>query len=899
MNRRQIYWLLPITLFLLWVIDRSIATIQIDWWWFQALGYAQNFQRQFQTQSLLAILGGGIASLWLGSSYRWSQRWQLPPPMQGANRPLVAEPLEILAAPNSNLLLLMTSLVGSSLLASSAMLYPLRTLVSQTPLLALAGGLTIAMASWPQQILTFLLIAVSGWWGYFWATNWTQILPAFGAVPFGQREPLFNRDLSFYIFQLPVRELIDEYTLSLTLLSLAVAVILYLRPQISDGWMVKMPPQQLRHLAFLAGALAWAIAHHFALTRYQLLYSQRGVVYGAGYADIWGYLPISNILLTVNCILALGCWGWAAGIWRRLTVSSWFIKLMLMGVTLLALLPTALQWGLVLPNELAIEQPYLQHNIAFTRQAFDLDKIDIQTFDPSGDLTAQDLAKNSATIANIRLWDTRPLLQSNRQLQQIRPYYKFANADIDRYTIGNAPQQVFLSAREIDSQSLTDKALTWINQHLVYTHGYGYTVSPVNRAAMGGLPDYLVKDIRGKETASNPDPAVLATEPRIYYGEITDNYIFAPSVVRELDYPSGSENVYNSYSGSGGIKMQGWWPRWIAARYLQDAEVLFTKNFTAQSQLLLHRSITTRVQKLAPWLTLDKDPYLVIAKSSQTHQNRLYWLLDAYTTSSHYPYADPGKGQLNYIRNSVKVSIDAYDGSTQFYISNEHDPILQTWQRVMPQMWQPLSAMPPSLRQHLRYPTDLFRIQSDRLRTYHMQDPQVFYNREDLWQIPQEIYGTKSQAVEPYYLITKLPNGQAEEFLLLSPFTPNQRTNLIAWLAARSDGEQYGKLSLYLFPKQQLVYGTEQIESLIDQDPVISQQISLWNRQGTSAVKGNLLVIPIERSLLYVEPLYLESRQNSLPTLGRVIVVYRDRIKMAETLTQALQKIFPDQKSLP
>jgi uncharacterized protein len=370
-------------------------------------------------------------------------------------------------------------------------------------------------------------------------------------------------------------------------------------------------------------------------------------------------------------------------------------------------------------------------------------------------------------------------------------------------------------------------------------------------------------------------------------------------VVPELDYPQGSDNTYNSFSGQGGITMNNWWRRWIGARYLQDWEVLFTKYFTPKTQLLLHRSIVDRVHKIAPWLLLDQDPYLAIAKAPQTKNNHLYWILDGYTTSSRYPYADPGRGQFNYIRNSVKVSIDAYDGSTKFYVSDQQDPILQTWKKILPDMWQPLQNMPISLRNHLRYPTDLFQIQSDRLRTYHMQDPQVFYNREDLWQIPQEIYGGKSQAVQPYYVITKLPTAADEEFLLLSPFTPSQRTNLIAWLAARSDGEQYGKLLLYQFPKQQLVYGTEQIESLIDQDPAISQQIGLWNRQGMNAVKGNLLVIPIESSLLYVEPLYLEAQQNSLPTLGRVIVVYRDRISMAETLNRALQNIFPNVASQP
>jgi uncharacterized protein len=878
------------------ILDRLIATLQTDQWWFGSIGYLQNWQRQIQAKTWLAILGSSLSGLWLVANYIYSKRWQSENPILSMGVSLTASPLADKQPPPSRLVILLVLSIITGILTTIATLYPLWATWPVPKIHWLWPvamiGCSIATILRPLPVIAPLIVATSAGWGYFWANHWQQVLPAFAATPFEQQEPVFDRDISFYIFQLPLQELVDQFALSLTLAALAITTLIYLRPHISDGWIGKLPLHQHRHLAFLAGAVAWSIAQHFSLARYQLLYSQRGVVYGAGYADLWGYLPIYNLLLAINCIIGVGCWLWAAGIWRS---GFWQIPrqiwLPIIGVaSLICGLPLFLQWGLVSANELAIEKPYIQRNIAFTRQAFALDKIDIQTFDPSGNLTAKDIANNAATIKNIRLWDARPLLQSNRQLQQIRPYYKFANADIDRYPINKDLQQVILSAREIDSQSLTGKARTWINRHLVYTHGYGYTVSPVNRAAVGGLPDYLVKDI-GNSKLPVPDPAISVTEPRIYYGEITDNYTFAPSVVPELDYPSGSDNTYNSYSGQGGITMDSWWRRWIGSRYLQDWEVLFTKNFTPKTQLLLHRSIVDRVHKLAPWLLLDQDPYLAIAKSPQT--NRLYWILDGYTTSDHYPYADPGKGQFNYIRNSVKISIDAYDGSTQFYISDQQDPILQTWRKILPDMWQPLQNMPISLRAHLRYPTDLFQIQSDRLRTYHMEDPQVFYNREDLWQIPQEIYGGKSQAVQPYYVITKLPTAADEEFLLLSPFTPNQRTNLIAWLAARSDGEQYGKLLLYQFPKQQLVYGTEQIESLIDQDPTISQQIGLWNRQGMSAVKGNLLVIPIERSLLYVEPLYLEAQQNSLPTLGRVIVVYRDRISMAETLTQALQNIFP------
>jgi hypothetical protein len=501
-------------------------------------------------------------------------------------------------------------------------------------------------------------------------------------------------------------------------------------------------------------------------------------------------------------------------------------------------------------------------------------------------------------------------------LQQIRLYYKFLDADIDRYNlktdVGINKQQVIIAARELDYNAVPQQAKTWINKHLIYTHGYGFTLSPVNQVGAGGLPDYFVKDIG---TDADDDSALKTSDesirasipigkPRIYYGEITNNYVMSSTKANELDYPSGDENVYNTYDGKGGVRLSSWWRRLLFAQYLKDWQMLLSRNITSESKLLFRRNINQRIRAIAPFLRYDSDPYLVTANVGDANdaqtQNYLYWIVDAYTTSRRYPYSDPGKNEFNYIRNSVKVVIDAYHGDVDFYVADPQDPIIQSWSVIFPRLFKPLDAMPATLRRHLRYPQDFFSVQSERLLTYHMTDPQVFYNREDQWQIPQEIYGDQPRAVQPYYLIMKLPTAQSEEFILLLPFTPTQRTNLIAWLAARSDGEEYGKLLLYQFPKQQLVYGTEQIEALINQDPVISQQISLWNRQGSRALQGNLLIIPIERSLLYVEPLYLEAERNSLPTLVRVIVVYENRIVMAETLDQALQAIFqPTQPKTP
>jgi uncharacterized membrane protein (UPF0182 family) len=424
------------------------------------------------------------------------------------------------------------------------------------------------------------------------------------------------------------------------------------------------------------------------------------------------------------------------------------------------------------------------------------------------------------------------------------------------------------------------------------------------------LPYYYVKDI-GVEDRNNQSSLQITTEeirasipigkPRIYYGEITDTYVMTGTRTPELDYPRGNENVYNVYDGKGGILLAPMWRRLLFAEYLKDWQMLLTRNFTSETKLLFRRNIRQRVEAIAPFLRFDSDPYLVAAsaggKNLTGEPTTLYWIIDAYTTSDRYPYSDPGKHDFNYIRNSVKVVVDAYNGSVDFYVADNSDPAIATLGKVFPQMFKPLEKMPVSLRSHIRYPVDLFNVQSERLLAYHMSDPQVFYNREDLWEIPTEIYGREQRRVEPYYLIMKLPQAQAEEFILLLPFKPVQRANLIAWLAARSDGENYGKLLLYEFPKQQLVYGTEQIEALINQDPVISQQISLWNREGSRAIQGNLLVIPIENSLLYVEPLYLEAEKNSLPTFVRAIVAYENRIVMAETLEQAFAAIFQPRES--
>jgi len=540
------------------------------------------------------------------------------------------------------------------------------------------------------------------------------------------------------------------------------------------------------------------------------------------------------------------------------------------------------------PNEIEKEASYIARNIAYTRNAFDLVPIVERPFDVGTEPEVHTLGDVEATISNVRLWDWRPLLDSYSQLQEIRLYYEFEDVDVDRYDLGAGPAQVMLSAREMAVEQLAEPIRTWQNVHLIYTHGYGFVMSPVNRVTEEGLPMFFVSDIPPRV----PDSlrAVLEIQrPEIYYGERTVDYALAATRVQEFDYPSGDQNLYTSYAGRGGIPVASWWRRALFAWYFGNAKLLLTDAITEDSRLLLHRRIQERVRRLAPFLEYDADPYLVLI------DGRLVWILDAYTTSSRYPYSEPiegfGRRPVNYIRNSVKVVIDAYHGEVAFYAWDERDPLLATYRSIFPTLFRPRDEFPPSLIPHLRYPEDLFTIQAEVLRAYHMLDPKVFYNREDLWNVPNEIYQGEPQPMVPYYVLLRLPDDDALTFQLVLPFTPARRDNMIAIVAAKSDPGNYGRRVIYEFPKDRLIYGPMQIEARIDQDPVISQQITLWSQKGSSVIRGNLLVIPLENSVLYVEPLFLQAQQSQLPELTRVIATYGQRIVMEPTLEDAMMAL--------
>lgn len=710
------------------------------------------------------------------------------------------------------------------------------------------------------------------------AARWENYLIARNASPFGIADPVFGSDFGFYVFRLPFLNFLQEWLAGMLILVALFTALLYvyhgglgITPK---GFFIGTGPK--RHLSALIGLILAAKAAGYRLSAYELLYSSRGIVTGAVYSDVHARIPVLNLLagLALLAALAVIAGGFRRG-WRLplAAVAALFV----VHVLGLSVYPGLLHRFRVLPNEIVMERPYIQQNIKATRYAFGLNNIEEQEFPAEQNLTLRDLSKNDLTLKNVRLWDHGPLLSTYRQLQQIRTYYDFVGVDNDRYAIDGEYRQVMLSPRELSSRNLPGGA-NWINEHLTYTHGYGVALGPVNRISKEGLPEFMIKDIPPVSTID-----MKITRPEIYYGELTNSYVFVKTKSLEFDYPLGDKNEYTIYGGKGGVPAGSLFRKLMLAVKFGSIKILLSNDISSESRVLYYRNITDRVRRLAPFLTYDQDPYLVI-----TPEGRLVWIVDGYTTTDRIPYGHQLRGLGNYIRNSVKGVVDAYDGTVTLYINDPGDPIVRTYAGIFPGLFKPLEEMPPDLRSHLRYPEDLFRVQAHLYATYHMQDPQIFYNREDLWNIPTK----NDQDMEPYYTIMKLPKESKEEFILMIPYTPANRDNMAAWLAARADAPHYGKLIVYVFPKQKLIYGPRQIEARIDQDGFISQQITLWSQRGSQVIRGSLLVIPIENSLLYFEPLYLSAEAGSLPELRRVIVAYGNQLSMENNLEDALAATF-------
>lgn len=850
-----------IILVLFLTLSQTLVRLLTDAWWFEAVGFIDVFWTRVTWQILIWGITFGVYGLFLYANYRLAMRFSQQ------------RSLEVFGNRTWG-----------------------------------AGTFIVSRVVMGAILFVAFVAAMSS------MSAWETILKYLNPSEFGITDPIYERDVGFYFFQLPLLEGIQSWLLSLCFLGLITAIAVYATKEIAS-----LNTQQQRdwkyalerrlgnlltgnakvHVSLLLVAIALLLALGFWFDRFELLYSAEGVVFGAGYTDVNARLQAYWFMLFATLALAFL---FIATLWRR--SFNWAIYglgfYLIANMLVTGFYPWAQQRFIVQPNELEKERPYIANNIELTNQAYDLTEIDRRSFPAENALTQSSLSTNEATLRNIRLWDYRPLLSTYRQLQEIRPYYRFRDVDIDRYTLDGNYRQVMLSPRELDYDRVPADAQTWVNERLKYTHGYGVVMSPVNQVTSEGLPDFFIRNIP-PVTEVDLD----LSEAAIYYGEETDNYIFTGMSTEEFDYPQGSSNASTMYEGTGGVPIPSMWQRLAYAYDFGSLETLISNYFTPDSRIHYRRNIRDRIQTIAPFLQLDNDPYIAIV------DGRVQWIVDAYTMGDRFPYSEPaaqaadiipnlspsnvqtiGRNNFNYIRNSVKIVVDAFDGTLQFFVIDPDDPVLNTYRKIFPSLFTANDAIPENIQQHFRYPLDLFKVQSQVYLLYHMTNPEVFYNREDLWRFPTEVYEGNAQLMEPYYIIMRLPERESEEFILIMPFVPVSRDNMIAWMAGNSDGEHYGEMLLYEFPKQELVFGPSQIEARIDQNPEISQQLTLWSQEGSRVIRGDLLVIPVEQSLLYVEPVYLRAEQGELPELRRVIVAYGDQVVMRETLEQALSSIF-------
>ncbi len=724
------------------------------------------------------------------------------------------------------------------------------------------------------------VIVASLFLGLFSASQWDTWLYFLNTVPFNRADPVLGRDISFYVFTLPLLEHLQALLLLVTVLATGGVVAAHLAAgnfgyDPLHGFMASRGARQ--HLSLLIAALMLILGFGAWLRVPQLLTASDGVVAGASYVDVHARMPAFRLLAATAIVgAALAIYqAVAQRLWPIVAAVGLYMVVAGGGSVYAGIIPRFI----VAPNEQVQEIPYITHGIQGTRAAFGLDTVEERSLSGEARLTRADLDRNAATIENVPLWNEQPLLDTFGQIQEIRTYYDFVAVDNDRYTINGKYRQIMLSARELNSASLPSR--TWINEHLTFTHGYGLTLGPVNEVTPEGLPVLFIRDL---PPVSSVDLKV--TQPAIYFGELSSDHVFVRTGTEEFDYPRGDDNVFTKYAGDGGVSVSGFFRRLMFAIRFRSTDTFFSPSLTAESRVLLHRRIRDRVTRIAPFLTFDDDPYLTIT------EGRLVWLQDAYTTTSRYPYASSIDG-FNYIRNSVKATIDAYHGTTRFHLLDTNDPIAATIARVFPTLFRPMDDMPADLRGRLRYPQMIFSVQAAMFAVFHMTNPSVFYNREDQWEIPAFEVGGQSVRMEPYYTIMKLPGEQGAEYIQMLPFTPRQKDNLAAWMVARSDGDHYGKLMVFQFPKQTVIFGPRQIAARISQDQVIAPQITLWNQQGSEVIQGTLLVIPIEESLIYIRPLYLRAAGGRIPELKRVIVAHQNQIVMEETLDKALARLFP------
>jgi hypothetical protein len=712
------------------------------------------------------------------------------------------------------------------------------------------------------------------------SSHWLDWLFFWNGTPFGEADPVLGWDIGVFVFRLPFLEFLHRAALGLVAVSIAgvAAAHVFAGNLGFDGRHGFFAHRSAtRHLSALAAALLLVLAFGAWLDTAALLTSSSRILHGASYVDAHARIPALRLLMAASVVGAF--LAAAQPFLRSYRPLAAAFGLYLAVWVLGALYGAVVQRFVVAPNEQVQETPFIANNIAATRAAFALDRVEERELSGEALLTREAIDANRATLGNVPLWNHQPLLDTFSQLQEIRTYYDFVSVDNDRYHINGDYRQIMLSARELNSESLPSR--TWINERLTFTHGYGLTLGPVNQVTPEGLPVLFIKDLPPVSSVG-----LEVREPALYFGELTNDHVFVRTQTEEFDYPRGDDNVFTSYQGTGGVRLGGLFRRLLFAIHFRSTDTLLSPALSPESRVLMHRRIAGRVARIAPFLTFDRDPYLAI------DDGRLYWVQDAYTTSARYPYSTP-IGSVSYIRNSVKAVIDAYHGTTTFHAIDSRDPVALTLGKIFPDLLQPLPAMPRGLRERLRYPQGIFQLQSTMFSVFHMTNPAVFYNREDQWEVPSIDEGGQRAPLEPYYTIMKLPGESDAEYIQMLPYTPRQKDNLAAWMVARSDGEHYGKLLVFQFPKQTVVYGPRQIAARINQDQIISPQITLWNQQGSEVIQGTLLVIPIEESLLYIRPLYLRAAGGKIPELKRVIVAYQNQIVMEETLEEALDRLFP------
>ncbi len=828
---RLALWLL-VGLSVLFFLISPLIQLLAEWPWFSALGYERVFATRLIASLLLGIVAGGAAFALLYANLRFAQRGIVPNPVvmqMNAQTPAVD----------------VTRLVRR---------------------LALPAALVLAL---------FIALAMS--------SGWMPVLQFLNQTPFGVTDPVFGRDVGYYVFTLPIVGGVLGLLMFLVVVALLASGALYaLRGDVVIYRKnLTIEPSARLHLAVLLAVLFVLTALRVYFVRLPgTLFSTNGPLFGASYANLHGTiigLKLAGLAALVGAALVV-----AGARSKRLGRNALLAVAIYFGVSLLGVVvyPAVVQRLIVAPNELNKETPQLRYHIDATRRAWGLDRVLVRDLSGEAALTERDIQANRTTIDNVRLWDRDPLLQTFGQLQEIRTYYDFVSVDDDRYMIDGRYRQVMLSPRELNSASLPTR--TFINERLTFTHGMGLTLGPVNEVTEEGLPVLFVKNLPPASTVS-----VAVRRPEIYFGELTDTWVFANTGQAEFDYPSGDENIFASYKGNGGVRVGGFLRRLVLSAYFRSLKVLLSSDITSQSRAMYIRNIRQRARTALPFLIFDADPYMVIDAGG-----RLRWILDGYTATTRYPYAEPLQNGVNYMRNSVKVVIDAYDGTVTAYLADPADPLVRTFAKIFAGIFQPLDSMPADLRAHLRYPEDLFHVQSELYGAYHMAEPDIFYHREDQWQKP--VLSMAPERPDPFlrHMVMRLPGERQAEFILMVPFTPRGKDNLASWMVARNDGEHYGELVVYRFPKQSLVFGPTQIVNRINQDTEIARQVALWDQGGSQVIRGNLLVIPLEESLIYVMPLYLRAQGGRIPELKRVVVAYQNRVVMEETLDAGLAQLF-------